>query len=660
MPSDAFINVKWPNRFNPYEETPMRGGGPRKYARILFEEKEGIRPLLRASGSKEIKDIDDERCRHLSTEEHCQPDGIDAVVSSFGELSLCERCADIPVVALIRSQRITGEPDGGESSEKDGPVSACQLCDILHGEPGRRLTILPEINSWIYFELLSWWLDKCHEDHRDRHLMPSKSRGPARLSRSRGTTARMPPAPARLIYVGERGQERLVEGESSDKIYIALSHRWGPKTWLARTTLGNVEERKLRINPDTFPQTFQDAIATTRRLGLQYLWIDSLCIVQDNDDELAMECSRMELIFSQAYSVIAATSPYSTYNGFLSRHGMEGKPLTLPNGQEVPYLRVQATDPNFRRDVLQESMHTRGWVFQERALARHTIHFATSQAYWECEDSVIGESGTDETFKGDLFSSSDFPRDRDLGCESVKAAFRQYSNLDLSFPADRPRAVMALEYRIALRNKCVSLYGILGADHLHTTLVWKRRSTAMSQRIDFRRTNEVVPSWSWMSRMGAIDYLEVSQGLKRADVEFLWEALDEGAGADDTPKHYQLRGKLYTVEDELSLQTADTSGSWTIVFLGNNFTGNVSFDEDRGGSIPYPKFLECVVIWSDHRDDDSEVDARQLSIVLLVERAEDLVSGGENSGEGCYRRIGIGVLDGRSFKMKEGGYIRII
>jgi hypothetical protein len=70
-------------------------------------------------------------------------------------------------------------------------------------------------------------------------------------------------------------------------------------------------------------------------------------------------------------------------------------PLMLPNNNEVSYLRVHATNADFPRDVLEENLHTRGWVFQERALACHTIHFATQQTYWECEESIIGESGRD-------------------------------------------------------------------------------------------------------------------------------------------------------------------------------------------------------------------------------------------------------------------------
>ncbi|KAF2810666.1 HET-domain-containing protein [Mytilinidion resinicola] len=171
-------------------------------------------------------------------------------------------------------------------------------------------------------------------------------------------------------------QVRLIEGESNDKIYIALSHRWNSNTALQSTTGANVGRRKEEIDLNSLSQTFQDAVTATRKLGIQYLWIDSLCIVQDNNNEVTMECNRMELIFSQAYSVIAATSGHSGHYGFLSRHGMDGRPFLLPNDEE--------------------NLHTRGWVFQERALARHTIHFATSQTYWECEGSIIGESGRDD------------------------------------------------------------------------------------------------------------------------------------------------------------------------------------------------------------------------------------------------------------------------
>ena len=179
--------------------------------------------------------------------------------------------------------------------------------------------------------------------------------------------------------------------------YTALSHRWGehPPTETDPqfcTTDGNVEARKNGFRMSELPKTFQDAVRVTRELGIEYLWIDSLCIIQWNAEDWKHEADRMEDVFASAYCTIAATSAVDSNAGFLARN------------RSTEYVRVQDTAGNqvyvcahmddFENDVEQAELNKRAWVMQERVLAKRTIHFSANQTYWECGEGVYCENLT--------------------------------------------------------------------------------------------------------------------------------------------------------------------------------------------------------------------------------------------------------------------------
>jgi hypothetical protein len=118
--------------------------------------------------------------------------------------------------------------------------------------------------------------------------------------------------PSRLLYVGNTNNPdslRLALATGIDKAkYIALSHQWGnildneKKEFC--TTKDNIDQRLSNFNISDLPRTFQDAIKVTRELHVQYLWIDSLCIIQAGDDgkDWESESNLMESVYSSAYS----------------------------------------------------------------------------------------------------------------------------------------------------------------------------------------------------------------------------------------------------------------------------------------------------------------------------------------------------------------------
>jgi hypothetical protein len=134
-----------------------------------------------------------------------------------------------------------------------------------------------------------------------------------------------PFCPTRVLDVNANDSReiRLIEtGECPglDSVpYIALSHCWGGsiKTQL---TEKNLEEMKHSISADKLPKNFQDAISITRRLGAQYLWIDSLCIIQDSHEDWVRESAKLGLLYANAICTISATASRNSSGGcFLSR-----------------------------------------------------------------------------------------------------------------------------------------------------------------------------------------------------------------------------------------------------------------------------------------------------------------------------------------------------
>lgn len=248
--------------------------------------------------------------------------------------------------------------------------------------------------SSTHINILSEWVRSCDNT---RHLPYCKSF-----------------IPTRLLEVGDVkvGRVRLIcnlaESLTSVK-YVALSHRWGTlnteqpaegkfvtttrKNIGLITTSGGIKDTDL-------PQTFQDAVAVTRSLNLKYLWIDSLCILQadgeGNDPESKEDWDResklMEEVFGSAYLAIAASCAQHKFQGFLKPR--TSRQIVTISASDGAQFHVCEVIDKFESDVEQGELNQRGWVLQERALSRRTIHFTETQTYWECGGGIRCETFT--------------------------------------------------------------------------------------------------------------------------------------------------------------------------------------------------------------------------------------------------------------------------
>lgn len=179
--------------------------------------------------------------------------------------------------------------------------------------------------------------------------------------------------PTRLLDL-RKSSIRLVNShdlKASDGGYAALSYCWGstiPES--GKTTSKTLQTHREGIDYALLPRTLREAIAVTRSLGLPFMWIDALCIIQGDEDNWKRESLTMFQVYSQAAVTIAAGVWDHCDGGFL-------------NSSKVPFInRLKARRTNFARftDTLEQSLSEnplafRGWALQERELSTRVIHF---------------------------------------------------------------------------------------------------------------------------------------------------------------------------------------------------------------------------------------------------------------------------------------------
>ncbi|RDW68597.1 hypothetical protein BP5796_09254 [Coleophoma crateriformis] len=305
--------------------------------------------------------------------------------------------------------------------------------------------------------------------------------------------------------------------------YATLSHCWGTAE-VIQTTKSTLARRQFCIQWSELPRTFQEVITIVRALGVRYLWIDSLCIIQDDKLDWKRESARMASIYSNSFINIAATGASDSSSGcfwprsikhvsqsfyttsFAISTGCGPTVYVRPSFDSIHYrYSAQSTNGAKLFDTETVPLLSRAWVFQERQLAPRTLHFHPSEMIMECRskyfcectglDTVVSRSS--RARKGSLdLKSLDYSGVLDHWLNVVE----QFSKLRLTFESDRLLALLGVATVFQQRLSCGYVAGLWDVD-ITRGLLWNATRPRATQPPENTRWehNPYAPTWSWAS-----------------------------------------------------------------------------------------------------------------------------------------------------------------
>lgn len=210
----------------------------------------------------------------------------------------------------------------------------------------------------------------------------------------------------------------MSEPTSDPKVYATISHRWGGNNECL-TTKTSLPQRISGIPWNELPVSFQDAATVAWEQGIRYLWIDSLCIIQDDSADWEWHAKNMCYIYENSILNIGLTSSPDNTVSCLGRRWLDRTGGVSVESKSIS-VRIQGKDHVFHSRVPLHLAHrtfdhrspsdtrgahveddilvqeaapllTRGWVFQERMLAPRMVHFHISEMVWECRTATLCE-----------------------------------------------------------------------------------------------------------------------------------------------------------------------------------------------------------------------------------------------------------------------------
>lgn len=212
--------------------------------------------------------------------------------------------------------------------------------------------------------------------------------------------------PTRLLDLGDSSYPqthvRVVDGGlvKAPERYNTLSHRWWRADYfqLTKATFNTLKDG---IHISILPKVYKDAISVSRELAIRYLWIDSLCIYQDEDDrsDWIQEAGKMNMVYEHAYCNLAATGSERSSEGLFfdrspefAHHEEVDLAFELLTKHSEPTRYAMLDRYYWEKELIWRPLNRRGWVLQERLLARRVLHFGRNQIIWECSETTASEA----------------------------------------------------------------------------------------------------------------------------------------------------------------------------------------------------------------------------------------------------------------------------
>lgn len=325
-------------------------------------------------------------------------------------------------------------------------------------------------------------------------------------------------APTRLVYVGSRNPgdtAKIVDGREClhKGGHLVLSYCWGatPKDapWLLRKS--TMQRFAAEIPLNDLPQTLHDAIMWARKLGEHYIWIDSMCIIQDDKDDWQREASRMASIYGSATMTIVAASS-SVFGGMTDRQNplrssvaslelsdgtLKRTVYLVPNGQRPSQVPLSPTD-------------LRAWCYQEDLLSSRLVKLSQTQILWQCMGdhhnpriTAARAQGLEELRKQPLYR----------WYTHWYQYIEHYTNKGLTYPADK----LVAFYGIANAKSDPGYFAGCMKTDPWASLLWCRDENQIRRRPGQRYAEYVAPSWSWAGIDAPVLFYEAHGRQFRSD-----------------------------------------------------------------------------------------------------------------------------------------------
>lgn len=365
----------------------------------------------------------------------------------------------------------------------------------------------------------------------------------------------------------------------------------------------------------SIPRTFQDAIDITRKLGLKYIWIDSLCIVQDDREDWRRESVQMAAIYGKSYLNIAATDTWDSHQGFFSSSMLlrDFPRFSVPKHAGI-YVRKQPFQThndfgsNYRVSSLSPVLLKRAWVLQERLLSPRVVYYGDQELKWECysvTDCQCGGMVTVFNFKHDHHASV-VQGETSLSFQWMRIA-EQYSRMELTYDSDRAVALSGIAAQAAATGKGGRYLAGLWEKDLAHQICWEVDNSP-------RKPKEyLAPSWSWLSIFGTVWYsnrMDFNAECSTIDVEIAEISETANSRVEDTtlpPRVFlKVNGRATEMRAEvIDSGTEHSPPDWRLIHeetgieVSDIFGSDYAMNEDQAKDVQKVLILFWGDMWPD-------------------------------------------------------------
>lgn len=409
---------------------------------------------------------------------------------------------------------------------------------------GRDLQIDPE--SEYAFALYQSWLKDCVVNHEG-----CPGIDPVEL-------------PTRILEVmREDGSYclHLVQQPGLMGCYATLSYCWGSHTDGPQTKTSSLAAYLEHIEAAQLPKTIYDAVKATRGLGIRYLWVDRLCIIQDDTEDWEREASQMDAIYHKAHLTIAASAAKDGRDGCLFPRQTAPNTVVLPfqiqANKEKTAMKVRIHQGSIPEAFSQSPLNHRGWCLQESVLSQRILHFHKDRLVWQCKESLTSEDYInlrrgDEVTVSSQFSKMNLHINDGPELDHWYRIVNDYSRRKLSKDIDKLYAIAGLAHAFKAARSSNTYFAGIWDYKPHQGLLWISADGQMRDSTVSR-----APSWSWAALEGPVDHLHILQGTSASSlsrIEILRFGSDSTSPTSASASAQPLSGGTKFAQHTLILQ----------------------------------------------------------------------------------------------------------